>query len=129
MEWYLVESDMKDVIRMGLYSLLQSFVTYANSQYHLEPLLRQGEKIINIRLGGECYSLQISREYIQILKGTEGTEQIVCFGEEDLQRLVTGNIRLQTLINNGRVHYSGTYRTMLLFESVFHICKPMPVGA
>ncbi|KEK25241.1 hypothetical protein [Bacillus gaemokensis] len=114
---------------MRLYSLLQSFVTYANGQYHLEPLLRQGEKIINIRFGDECYSLQISREYIQLLKDARGTEQIVCLLEEDLRRLVTGKVQLQTLINSGSVHYSGTYRTMLLLESVFHICKPMQVGA
>ncbi|MEN1936752.1 hypothetical protein AAIE21_14415 [Paenibacillus sp. 102] len=114
---------------MGLYLLLQSFVTYANSQYHLEPLLRQGEKTINFRLGDESCSLQISREYIQLLKEARGSERIVCFQEDDLRRLVTGNVRLQTLINNGHVHYSGTYRTMLLLESVFHICKPMPVGA
>ncbi|WP_459501708.1 hypothetical protein [Bacillus sp. C1] len=114
---------------MELYSLLQSFVTYANSQYHLEPLLRQREKTINICFRDECYSLQISREYIQLLKEARGTEQLVCFQEEDLRRLVTGNVRLQTLLNSGRVQYNGTYRTMLLLESVFHICKPMSVGA
>ena len=32
-------------------------------------------------------------------------------------------------MNDGRVQYSGTYRTMLLVESMFHICKPMSVGA
>lgn len=125
----LVESDMKDVTRMGLYSLLQSFVTYANAQYHLEPLLRQGEKTINFRLGDERCSLQISREYIQVLKEARGTEQLICFQEENLRRLVAGNIRLQTLVNSGCVQYNGTYRTMLLLESVFHICKPMRVGA
>ncbi|EEL48678.1 hypothetical protein bcere0022_40670 [Bacillus cereus Rock3-44] len=125
----LVECEMKDVTRMGLYSLLQSFVTYANNQYHLEPLLRQGEKTIHFRFGDECCSLQISREYIQLLKGQWGTEQLICYKEEDLQRLVTGNIQLQTLLHSGRAQYNGTYRTMLLLESVFHICKPMPVGA
>ncbi|MDM5157113.1 hypothetical protein QUF88_25855 [Bacillus sp. DX1.1] len=114
---------------MKLYSLLQSFVTYANAQYHLEPLLRQGEKTISFTLHDECYSLQISREYIQVLKGAMGTEQVVCFYEEDLRRLVTGNVRLQTLLHSGRVQYNGTYRTMLLLESVFHICKPLRVGA
>ncbi|WP_410985380.1 hypothetical protein [Bacillus cereus] len=114
---------------MGLYSLLQSFVTYANSQYHLEPLLRQGEKTINFHFGDEYCSIQISREYIQLLKETRGTEQLICFQEEDLRRLVTGKVRLQTLLHSGRVQYNGTYRTMLLLESVFHICKPMPVGA
>lgn len=36
---------------MKLYSLLQSFVNYANGQYHLEPLLRQGEKLLISALG------------------------------------------------------------------------------
>ncbi|CAM3964454.1 hypothetical protein [Bacillus paramycoides] len=114
---------------MKLYSLLQSFVNYANDQYHLEPLLRQGERTVNFRFGDECCSLQISRDYIELLKEARGTEQIVCLEEEDVQKLVTGNIRLQTLVSDGRVQYSGTYRTMLLVESMFHICKPMSVGA
>ncbi|EMA6342340.1 hypothetical protein ACO11K_002120 [Bacillus cytotoxicus] len=114
---------------MNVYSMLQSFVTHANKQYHLEPLLRQEGKVISIHFGDECHSLQISRDYIQLLKGDRGTEQIHCFKEEDLQQLVTGNVRLQKLIHEGRVHYAGTYRTMLLLESMFHICKPMPMGA
>jgi len=112
-----------------LYSLLQSFVNYANGQYHLEPLLRQGERIVNFRFGDECCSLQISRDYIELLQEERGTEQIVCVDEEGLEQLVNGNTRLQMLMNDGRVHYSGTYRTMLLVESMFHICKPMSVGA
>ncbi|MGE6540504.1 hypothetical protein [Bacillus luti] len=114
---------------MKLYSLLQSFVNYANGQYHLEPLLRQGERIVNFRFGDECCSLQISRDYIELLQEKRGTEQIVCVDEEGLEQLVNGNTRLQMLMNDGRVHYSGTYRTMLLVESMFHICKPMSVGA
>ncbi|WP_242214620.1 hypothetical protein [Bacillus cereus group sp. BfR-BA-01383] len=114
---------------MKLYSLLQSFVNYANGQYHLEPLLRQGEKTVNFRFGDESYSLQISRDYIELLKEERGTEQIVCVDEEDVEQLVNGNVRLQMLINDGRVQYLGTYRTMLLVESMFHICKPMSVGA
>ena len=47
--------------RVELYSLLQSFVNYANGQYHLEPLLRQGEKTVNFRFGDESSSVQISR--------------------------------------------------------------------
>ena len=52
---------------MKLYSLLQSFVNYANGQYHLEPLLRQGERTVNFRFGDESCSLQISRDYIELL--------------------------------------------------------------
>ncbi|MDR2995573.1 MAG: hypothetical protein LBV11_17485 [Bacillus cereus] len=114
---------------MKLYSLLQSFVNYANGQYHLEPLLRQEEKTVNFRFGDESCSLQISRDYIELLQEERGTEQIICLDEEDVEQLVNGNVRLQMLMNDGRVQYSGTYRTMLLVESMFHICKPMSVGA
>lgn len=114
---------------MRLYSLLQSFVTYANAQYHLEPLFRHGEKIISITFADESYSLQISQGYIQLLKDARGAEEIVCLHEEDLPLLVMGNVRLQTLLQSGRVQYKGTYRTLLLVESVFHICKPVRVGA
>ena len=114
---------------MELYSLLQSFVNYANGQYHLEPLLRREEKTVNFRFRDESCSLQISRDYIELLHEERGTEQIVCVDEEDVKQLVNGNVRLQMLMSDGRVQYSGTYRTMLLVESMFHICKPMSVGA
>ncbi|MCM3736049.1 hypothetical protein M3215_09490 [Bacillus cytotoxicus] len=114
---------------MRLYSLLQSFVTYANTQCHLEPLLPQFEKAVCFIFQDECYSLNISREKIELINGAVGTEELVCFQETDLRLLITGQVRLQSLLRRNAITYKGTYRTMLLLESVFHICKPLRVGA
>jgi hypothetical protein len=129
MEWYYVERDMRRVTEMKLYSLLQSFVTYANTQYHLEPLLPQFERAVCFIFQDECYSLKISREKIELMNGVLGTEELVCFHEADLQLLITGQVRLQSLLRRKAITYKGTYQTMLLLESVFHICKPLRVGA
>ena len=114
---------------MHLYSLLKSFVTYANTQNHLEPLLPRFERTVCFVFQDECYSLKIARSGIQLVEGTAGTNQLTFVREESLQLLLNGKVKLQSLLRTKDVMYRGTYRTMLLLESVFHMCKPMKVGA
>ncbi|CAM4405429.1 hypothetical protein BAMA_16070 [Bacillus manliponensis] len=114
---------------MRLCSLLTSFVTYANSQSHLEPLFPRFERTVCFVFQDECYSLKIARNGIELIEGSAGANQITFVYEDSLFLLLSGKVKLQSLIKAKSVTYRGTYRTMLLLESIFHMCKPMKVGA
>ncbi|WP_369901981.1 hypothetical protein [Bacillus manliponensis] len=114
---------------MRLCSLLTSFVTYANLQSHLEPLLPRFERTVCFISQDECYSLKIARNGIELIEGSAGTNQLTFVYEDSLFLLLSGKVKLQSLIKAKSVTYRGTYRTMLLLESIFHMCKPMKVGA
>ncbi|MFD3448776.1 hypothetical protein ACFDTO_29790 [Microbacteriaceae bacterium 4G12] len=110
---------------MKLYPLLFSFVQYAKVQHHLEPLLPLQEKVIRFQFQEECYSLHVARHEIKLSNMKDGTDTIVFSHEEDARHLLTGAVRLQPLLRRKGMEYKGTYRTMLLLESLFHICKPL----
>lgn len=114
---------------MTLQELLQSFANYANTQQHLEPLLPLEEKVVCFRFREESCSLKMSRHEITLLEGLNETDTITFLKEEDVHSLVNGLVRLQQLLRWKGTEYMGSYRTLLLAESLFHICKPLEKGA
>lgn len=114
---------------MTLQALLQSFADYASTQHHLEPLLPVEEKFICFQFQEESCSLRLSRHKITLSEGLNGTDTIMFQKEEDLHHLVNGLVRLQQLLRRKGAEYRGSYRTLLLAESLFHICKPLKKGA
>ena len=119
----------RGVMEMTLQALLQSFASYASAQQHLEPLLPLEEKVICFRFKEESCSLKMSCHEITLLEGIKGTDTITFWKEEDLHSLVSGLVRLQLLLRWKGTEYIGSYRTLLLAESLFHICKPLEKGA
>ena len=67
---------------MELYSLLQSFVNYANGQYHLEPLLRQGEKLLISALEMKVVRYKFQRLYRTVERRKRNGANRLC-DEED----------------------------------------------
>lgn len=114
---------------MTLQALLESFTDYASKQSHVEPLLPMDEKVISFQFGNEGYSLKLSRQAIMLVEGIHGTDTIICRRKEDVESLVNGEVRLQLLLSWKGLEYTGAYRTMLLAESLFHICRPLRKGA
>ena len=119
----------RGVMAMTLQALLRSFANYASTQQHLEPLLPLEEKVMCFRFKEESCALKMSRHEITLLEGIKGTDTITFWKEEDLHSLVSGLIRLQLLLRWKGTEYIGSYRTLLLAESLFHICKPLEKGA
>lgn len=114
---------------MKLYPSLAAFVHYANTQDHVMPLLPIQERIVCVQFREECCTLRLSRQGLQVSSEMYGTDMLHLKQEEDLQQLVTGAVRLQILLRRRGGEYKGTYRTLLLLESLFHICKPFEMGA
>ncbi|MFX3625717.1 MAG: hypothetical protein ACE3JP_17220 [Ectobacillus sp.] len=114
---------------MKLYSSLSAFVEYANRQEHLLPLLPPSEKAICFQFKEECCSLHLSHEGMFVSKDKCGTDKVILKEEQNLEQLISGEVRLQLLLRRKGAEYSGTYRSLLLLESLFHICKPLDLGA
>jgi hypothetical protein len=116
-------------MEMKLYPSLSVFVQYVNTQDHVVPLLPLQERNVCVQFQEEYCTLYISSKGLHISSEAHGTDKLVLKQEDDLQQLITGAVRLQMLIRRRGAEYKGTYRTLLLLESLFHICKPLELGA
>jgi hypothetical protein len=113
---------------MSLYEALCLFVKRLQENEHIQPLLPLEEKVICFRSEHECCSLHLSRTGAYVSKETNGM-LVLSAKQEDLIALIMGHVRLQQFIRRKSIEYKGTYRNVLLAESVFHICKPLQLGA
>ncbi|MCP8969680.1 hypothetical protein [Ectobacillus ponti] len=110
-------------------SLLQSFAMHAQGQEHLKPLLPKQERAVSFRFGGESCTIRLSQQGITVSEGEESVEVVTVQQEEDLQKLLAGAVRMQPLLRRKGMVYTGTYRTLLLLESLFYVSQPLEQGA
>ncbi|MBO9130731.1 hypothetical protein [Bacillus sp. 165] len=113
---------------MKLYEALCLFVKRMEENEHIQPLLPIEEKVIVFRSEHESCSLHFSKNGTFVSENTIG-HLLLSAKEEELLAVVKGHTRLQQLIRRGEIEIKGTYRNVLLAESVFYICKPFQLGA
>ncbi|MFC5773002.1 hypothetical protein [Ectobacillus antri] len=102
---------------------LLSFIEYVNAQDYVGPLLPLQEIKVRVDMGNEACTLHISKTGLHISEASDVSDCLQFSHEDDLRSLTTG-IRLQMLVRMKGATYKGTYRTLLLLESLFYLYRP-----
>jgi hypothetical protein len=121
---------MKKIIRGGgrivkIQSLIQQFIERIQTLNHLLPLLPEERVYIRFECENENVIFAISKN------GTENGETVdekrlltIRGSAEAIQALLTGELKLQQQMRLKELSVYGSFRHMLLLESIFHLGKP-----
>ncbi|WP_062354542.1 SCP2 sterol-binding domain-containing protein [Bacillus kwashiorkori] len=102
--------------------LFQQWQNAISNKYTVLPLLPSTPIKVMIKTMTETIYLSISKETIQFQ--SEFIENVECkidCNDNILEKLLIGNIRLQEAIRFGEVNVEGSFRHILLLESLFYL--------
>jgi hypothetical protein len=106
-------------------SLIQQFIERIQTLNHLLPLLPEERVYIRFECENENVIFAISKN------GTENGETVdekrlltIRGSAEAIQALLTGELKLQQQMRLKELSVAGSFRHMLLLESIFHLGKP-----
>ncbi|MED4968943.1 MULTISPECIES: SCP2 sterol-binding domain-containing protein [Bacillaceae] len=92
---------------------------------HLSPILPEEELYVQFECETETAVVAISKYKIGQKEKIDERRLVTIRGsKEALESLINGRLKLQQQIRLREVHISGSFRHMLLLESLLHLSKP-----
>ncbi|OKO88389.1 hypothetical protein BRO54_3681 [Geobacillus proteiniphilus] len=116
---------MGEGISMEMRELVGQFVERMQVLRHLVPILPDEQLYVRFESDDETALLLIGKE--SAARGMENDERktlTVRGSKEALASLLNGELKLQQLVRLREVHVSGSFRQLLLLESLLHLAKP-----
>ncbi|KDE46124.1 sterol-binding protein [Geobacillus sp. CAMR12739] len=110
---------------MEMRELVGQFVERMQVLRHLVPILPDEQLYVRFESDDETALLLIGKE--SAARGVENDERktlTVRGSKEALASLLNGELKLQQLVRLREVHVSGSFRQLLLLESLLHLAKP-----
>jgi hypothetical protein len=110
---------------MGIYGLIQQFIERIQTLHHLLPLLPEERVYIRFECENENVIFAISKNGTEEEKTVDEKRLLTIRGsEEAIETLLTGELKLQQQMRLEELSVAGSFRHMLLLESIFHLAKP-----
>ncbi|MCZ0756584.1 SCP2 sterol-binding domain-containing protein [Anoxybacillus sp. J5B_2022] len=110
---------------MSIHELVKQFMERVKTLHHLLPILPEEALYVCFECDGETIIFSISKHGIQ--RKAELDEQkavTVCGSKEALKSLFHGELKLQQQLRLKELTVFGSFRHMLLLESLLHLAKP-----
>lgn len=103
---------------------LEELVDQCHSRYHLRLLFPESPFILQFQCEKERFAISISNRDCAVLPDGDGESHFVIEGQEmDMLSLLTGEVRLSQLIENGILEVRGGYRQLLFVESILWLTR------
>ncbi|MBB5324347.1 hypothetical protein HNQ34_001440 [Anoxybacillus tepidamans] len=110
---------------MSIHELVKQFIERVNALNHLLPILPEESLYVCVECEEETITFSLSKYGIQHdMEREEQKTVTVCGSKEVLKSLFYGELKLQQLLRLKEVAVFGSFRHMLLLESLLHLAKP-----
>lgn len=103
--------------------LLEGFIAAVRANHHLLPLLPRENWILGINIDNNQWILSFSREEIGIAAERTPANSILHCSLQDWLGIINGEQKLRQLLKMGSTFYEGTFRSLLMLESIFFLCS------
>lgn len=109
--------------------LIQQLIKELKQRNHLFYLIPKHTVKLSLKCSDESYQIILQRDGVTYNNSaTEIESDISITGAKDsLIDLLCGNIKLQQALKGQKIKVSGTYRLVLLVESIFLLCRPYKI--
>lgn len=105
--------------------LVDAFVTNIKKNQHLRSLLPKEEWLLVIKIGKNQWNISFSRNKIQMATERDDGDGVLQCSFEDWEYMVSGERKLRQLLKMGDTDYKGTFRSLLMLESLFYLAPSM----
>ncbi|ANB57197.1 SCP-2 sterol transfer family protein [Anoxybacillus sp. B7M1] len=110
---------------MKIYELTKKFMERVQTLHHLLPILPEEELYIRFECDAETLIFAISKTGVHLAKEADERKILTIRGsKEALVSLLKGELKLQQQLRLKELVVSGSFRHMLLLESLLHLAKP-----
>jgi hypothetical protein len=110
---------------MNMRELVRQLAERIQTLNHLLPILPEEELYVRFECETETAVVAISKHRISPKVEVDERRVLTVRGsKEALESLLNGRLKLQQQIRLQEVHISGSFRHMLLLESLLHLAKP-----
>lgn len=110
---------------IDMHELVKQLTDRIQKLNHLLPILPEEELYIQFESETETVVVAISKHKIEQKKEVDERRVLTVRGSKKaLEALLNGKLKLQQQIRLQEVHISGSFRHMLLLESLIHLSKP-----
>jgi hypothetical protein len=110
---------------MDMRELIKQLTERMQKLNHLSPILPEEELYIQFECETETAVVAISKHKIEQKEAADERRVLTVRGsKEALEALLNGRLKLQQQIRLREVNISGSFRHMLLLESLLHLSKP-----
>ncbi|MFC0299026.1 SCP2 sterol-binding domain-containing protein [Geobacillus jurassicus] len=110
---------------MEMRELVGQFVERMQVLRHLLPILPDEQLCVRFESEDETVLLMIGKESAAVEAENDERKTLTVRGsKEALASLLNGELKLQQLVRLREVYVSGSFRHMLLLESLLHLAKP-----
>ncbi|EZP75510.1 hypothetical protein H839_15457 [Parageobacillus genomosp. 1] len=110
---------------MDMRELVKQLAERMKTLNHLLPILPEEELYVRFESETGTAVVVISKHRISPKVEVDERRVLTVRGsKEALESLLSGRMKLQQLIRLQEVHISGSFRHMLLLESLLHLAKP-----
>ncbi|KYD30192.1 MULTISPECIES: hypothetical protein [Geobacillus] len=110
---------------MEVREFVERFIERMQMLRHLLPILPDEQLCVRFESDGEAASVLLGKEpAIVECENDERNTLTVRGSKEALASLLSGELKLQQLVRLQEVHVSGSFRHLLLLESLLHLAKP-----
>ncbi|RAK18621.1 hypothetical protein B0I26_10941 [Anoxybacillus vitaminiphilus] len=110
---------------MKIQGLIQQFIERIQTSSHLSPLLPEERIYIRFEWENENIVFAISKNGTEKKKEEEDEQRLLTIrgSAEAIHTLLTGELKLQQQMRLKELSVVGSFRHMLLLESIFHLGK------
>ncbi|NNU84316.1 sterol-binding protein [Geobacillus sp. BMUD] len=110
---------------MEMRELIGKFVERMQVLRHLLPILPDEQLCVRFESGDETVLLVVGKESSAAEMEHDERKTLTIRGSKaSLASLLNGELKLQQLVRLQEVHVSGSFRHLLLLESLLHLAKP-----
>ncbi|RSD28331.1 hypothetical protein [Mesobacillus subterraneus] len=109
-----------------MHELIKDFISGIQNKQHLMLLINKLDLCLNIEAGNETFHLYFKHGVAEASSFcTQAEDQVILVGNEKmLSELFNGKIKLR---EGERLNYftiKGSFRSILVLESIFHLSRP-----
>ncbi|WP_027410051.1 hypothetical protein [Anoxybacteroides tepidamans] len=110
---------------MSIHELVKKFMERVQTLQHLLPILPEEALYIRFECDGEMMLVAVSKNGVQRKQEADERRLLTVRGsKEALVSLFHGELKLQQQLRLSELFVSGSFRHMLLLESLLHLAKP-----
>jgi hypothetical protein len=110
---------------MNIHELVKKFTERVQTLQHLWPILPEEALYIRFECDGEALLVSISKKGVHRKQEADERRLLTVRGSrEALMNLFQGKLKLQQQLRLSELFVSGSFRHMLLLESLLHLAKP-----
>jgi hypothetical protein len=110
---------------MVLKNALSMWSDRVQQNIHLQPLLVNQDVVVHVCADYESYTVHVAEGHIHIQEEAGMTPHVVINGiMAEIIEMLGSSLKLRTLLKMNNVQFNGSYRHLLLLESIIHLAKP-----